>query len=162
MKKNKGILIISILMLILVGCGKKEYLVKFDSDGGTAISDKVVLKGEKLTPEIPFKKGYKFLGWSLNGKNFDLNKNITKNITLIAKWEEHKTEESNSVVVRFYHNDRGRFTTEKVIKGTAILKPEDPVKKGYIFKGWYLDEEIYDFDTVVTNRIILRAKWEKQ
>ncbi len=160
MTRVKKILIISILMLILVGCGKKEYLVKFDSDGGTAISDKVVLKGEKLTPEIPFKKGYKFLGWALNGKNFDLNKNITKNITLIAKWEEIK--ESDNVIVRFYHNSGSRFNIKRVKKGEIILEPEEPVKRGYVFKGWYLDGESFDFDTIITENVNLIAKWEKQ
>ena len=47
MTRVKKILITNTLILILVGCGKKEYLVKFDSDGGTIIPDKVVLKGEK-------------------------------------------------------------------------------------------------------------------
>ncbi len=70
MTRVKKVLIISIVILMLVGCGKKEYLVKFDSDGGTIISDKVVLKGEKLIPEIPFKKGYKLLGWSFKWEKF--------------------------------------------------------------------------------------------
>ena len=162
MTRVKKILIISILMLILVGCGKKEYLVKFDSDGGTIISDKVVLKGEKLTPGIPIKKGYKFLGWTLNGKNFDLNKNIKKNITLTAKWEEVKIKESDSVIVKFYHNSGSRFNIKRVKKGETILEPKEPVKRGYVFKGWYLDGESFDFDTIITQNINLIAKWEKE
>ena len=47
--------------------------------------------------------------------------------------------------------------------GTKLTKPDDPIKEGYTFAGWYKDDELaneWDFDTdVVTEDITLYAKW---
>ena len=42
-----------------------------------------------------------------------------------------------------------------------IKEPEEPTKEGYVFVGWYLDGELYDFDEPVTGDIELEARWEK-
>lgn len=41
-----------------------------------------------------------------------------------------------------------------------VVRPKDPILDGYTFKGWYLYDEEYDFDTLVTKDIVLVAKWE--
>lgn len=42
------------------------------------------------------------------------------------------------------------------------LKPEDPVKEGYIFKGWkLLNGTSFDFDQIIERSITLYADWEK-
>lgn len=42
-----------------------------------------------------------------------------------------------------------------------VEKPEDPVKEGDVFEGWYLgDDTEYDFDKFVTESITLYAKWQ--
>ncbi|MBO4245342.1 MAG: InlB B-repeat-containing protein [Bacilli bacterium] len=38
--------------------------------------------------------------------------------------------------------------------------PEEPVKKGYEFVGWYADDEEYDFDSEVSEDIELTAKYK--
>ena len=39
--------------------------VKFETDGGTTISNQIVEKGTKITkPENPTKEGYVFKGWN--------------------------------------------------------------------------------------------------
>lgn len=46
-----------------------------------------------------------------------------------------------------------------------VTKPEDPVREGYVFGGWYTDEactEAFDFENaVVTEDLTLYAKWTK-
>lgn len=42
-----------------------------------------------------------------------------------------------------------------------VEKPKDLVKEGYKFVGWYLDNNLYDFNTEVKENINLKAKWEK-
>ena len=37
--------------------------------------------------------------------------------------------------------------------------PDTPVKSGYTFAGWYLGESRFNIDTVITENIILTAKW---
>lgn len=46
------------------------------------------------------------------------------------------------------------FQCGKKIKNYLI-----PQKDGYIFDGWYLNDEKYDFDKIVLDNIILIAKW---
>lgn len=46
------------------------------------------------------------------------------------------------------------------VDGT-VDKIEEPKRDGYRFLGWYLDGELFDFDTKVTEDITLVAKWEK-
>lgn len=46
---------------------------------------------------------------------------------------------------------------------SAISRPNDPVRSGYTFKGWYSDPEFknpFVFDTMPTHDITLYAKWE--
>ena len=43
-----------------------------------------------------------------------------------------------------------------------VMKPDEPVLKGYIFEGWYADEtctEAFDFDTQVKEDTTLYANW---
>ena len=50
----------------------------------------------------------------------------------------------------------------KVLKGSKVAKPEDPVREGYTFAGWYADEaltEAYDFGSAVNEDTVLYAKW---
>ena len=50
----------------------------------------------------------------------------------------------------------------KVLKGSKVAKPEDPVREGYTFAGWYADEaltEAYDFGSPVNEDTTLYAKW---
>ena len=77
--------------------GTIRYTVKFDTDGGSAVSSKTVTRNSKATePADPTKDGYTFDGW-YSDKNFtavyDFNQPVTKNLTLYAKWIELKTEE---------------------------------------------------------------------
>ena len=61
-------------------------------------------------------------------------------------------------------NSNGGSVVAPVKTGLAktIKKPENPVKEGYHFVGWYLDGEKFDFDTEITENITLQAEYEKQ
>jgi uncharacterized repeat protein (TIGR02543 family) len=51
----------------------------------------------------------------------------------------------------------------EIVSGNKIQKPTDPIKSGYIFKGWYKDSDciyLWDFDIdTVTSNLTLYAKW---
>lgn len=93
MKSLKRLMMIStifLLSIVLVGCNKtKTYTVTFDSNGGTKV-EKQEIKYEKKVeePEEPTKEGYNFLGWYLDGKKYDFDKKVTKNLKLKAKWSK--------------------------------------------------------------------------
>jgi len=107
MKKFRIGILALIACLFLTGCGcanKKinEFTVKFDSNGGTIVESQTITKGEKATkPADPTKEGYTFDGWYLDSEKYDFNTEVTKDITLKAKWsvatggevEEEKPEE---------------------------------------------------------------------
>ena len=52
-----------------------------------------------------------------------------------------------------------------VIEGATIERPDNPTKAGYIFDGWYADEELteaWDFENdTVTEAATLYAKWRE-
>ena len=69
------------------------YTVTFDSNGGSEItSRRVGENGSVIKPTDPTREGYTFLGWYLNGEEFDFNTKITSDITLTARWEEITNE----------------------------------------------------------------------
>jgi hypothetical protein len=63
-----------------------------------------------------------------------------------------------------FNSDGGSAVSEITIEeDTAVDKPADPTKEGFIFVYWYLDnsEVAYDFATLVTADITLNALWEE-
>ena len=43
--------------------------------------------------------------------------------------------------VKFVTNTDLEIPDQIVIKGGKVTKPTDPIKEGYIFTGWYVDDE---------------------
>lgn len=57
----------------------------------------------------------------------------------------------------------GKETVVEVKKGEKVEMPENPVKEGYVFSGWYTTaegEERYDFDKEVKDSFNLYAKFD--
>ena len=50
-------------------------------------------------------------------------------------------------------------STQTVIDGDCATEPKDPYNAGYVFDGWQLDGEDYDFSTPVTSDITLVATY---
>jgi uncharacterized repeat protein (TIGR02543 family) len=78
--------------LILVAKFEKiniQYIVNFDSDGGSPINSITVVDGNKVTkPTDPTKDGYRFIGWYKDDVLFDFDTEIRSDVSLKAKWEE--------------------------------------------------------------------------
>ena len=109
-------------------------------------------KVEKI--ESQGKTGYTFKYWSTtqDGEEFDFNTLITEGITLYAVYE------INEYSVNFIDQGNVYGDTQKVKYNNVAVKPEtDPVKEGYTFKYWSLEENgvAYDFNTKITKDITL-------
>lgn len=154
-----SILTISVLFLI-TGCSKKEYTVKFDTDGGSTIADAVVKKNETVTkPMDPEKEGYKFLHWELDGEEYDFSTKIKKSLTLVAVYRNISDE---ALTVTFNPNNGTTSTKTLVEENDLVRKPTNPTREGYKFLYWELDGKEFDFTTEITKDIILVAKWERE
>ncbi len=72
------------------GASIPSYTVKFNTNGGSKVSNKTVTSGESISkPKDPVKDGYTFDGWYTDKdctNKFNFNSSITKKITLYAKW----------------------------------------------------------------------------
>ncbi|SET44261.1 InlB B-repeat-containing protein [[Clostridium] polysaccharolyticum] len=65
-------------------------------------------------------------------------------------------------MVTFQTNGGSGIPDQKVKYGEKAVRPEDPEKEGYLFRGWYQEktcQTVYDFETPVKGRIMLYAKW---
>lgn len=146
--------------------GKETFTVTFESNGGSAVEDQTVLEGDKVEkPEDPTKEGYTFGGWYVDEEltaEYDFDVAVTSDITLYAKWDEIPVA---IFTVTFESNGGSAVEVQTVQEGDKVERPEDPIKEGYNFGGWYVDEELtteYDFDAAVTSDITLYAKWESE
>ena len=116
--------------------------------------------GSKVTKDNPTRANYEFMGWFADQgctSAFDIaTTNITSDITLYAKWK------LNEYTVTFDLNYTGSTpTTTKVNHGDVVNKPTDPVRDGYTFIRWELNNTEYDFTTPVTSNITLKAIFEE-
>ncbi len=59
-----------------------------------------------------------------------------------------------------FDTDGGNEIDKAIVEENKLLdKPNDPIKDKYTFLGWYLDDEIFDFNNPITKNITLKAKW---
>jgi len=131
--------------------------VTFNTDGGSSVKTQVVEKGNKVTkPSNPTKSGYRFKGWKLNGNNYNFDGAVNSDITLKASWEKIET-----VTVTFDTDGGNSVATQTIEKGKNASEPKNPIKNGYIFKGWTLNGSKYNFGDAVNSNITLKASWEK-
>ena len=58
------------------------------NDGATPNATLTAVVGSPLAkPADPVRDGYKFVGWKVNGADYDFTQNVTEAFTLVAEWE---------------------------------------------------------------------------
>lgn len=65
-------------------------------------------------------------------------------------------------VVSFETNSELEINPIKVYEGYLVTLPLDPTRLGYIFEGWFVDEELtneFDPESPITEDMVLYAKW---
>lgn len=144
----------------------KEYTITFDTLGGSEIESITLPYGSKVNApeETPEKEGFNFVGWFLDEEgtqvvDFEELTMPIDGLTIYAKW----VDATIKYTVSFDLNGGvGEIDAQELSAGETAVEPEDPTKEGFVFKGWFLDEELteaYDFETPVTENITLYAKW---
>lgn len=138
--------------------------LSFDGNNGNGTMEDVIgIYGEYTLPANTFEapEGKQFKGWSLTatGEEIITTIDITGDTIVYAIWEDIPVV---SYKVTFNSNGGNDVKEQLVQEGSKIVKPSDPVKEGYAFAGWYIDDkctEEYNFDEPVSADIILYAKW---
>lgn len=51
------------------------------------------------------------------------------------------------------------ISSQVVKEGECVKKPNNPEREGYIFNGWYLNGELYDFESKVTSDLVIESSW---
>ena len=66
----------------------KEYIITFNTDGGSNIPSQTIEEGNTVQkPSNPIKEGFEFIRWELNGTEYNFNAPVTKNMTLKAVYK---------------------------------------------------------------------------
>lgn len=164
-------------LTLYAGWDEKEYVVKYDTQGGSTVSNKTVhfTDADLLPSDVPTKAGYTFTGWQADGKTVDSTTtyeslaadDTIESITLTAQWKEnHYTVKYDTGFEDIKIPDKENVTWNDV----NLIPDKDLQKEGYTFKGWEIDGrkvldtdkygDLAQEDTDGTS-VTLMAKWEK-
>ena len=118
----------------------KEYTIKFDSDGGTAVSQQKILEGSTVVkPKNPTKKGFEFVRWvvSTNNAEYDFSTKVTSNIILKAVWAPVTVPGDKKNIV-YYGNADGVTNVPSSVSFEESTKISliYPSRNNFSFTGW--------------------------
>ncbi|MCM1533381.1 MAG: leucine-rich repeat protein [Corallococcus sp.] len=145
----------------LTACGG-SYVLNFETNGGTAVESVKFRGGSKVTAPSTSKDYFTFDGWytdvSLQNEFRSFDKMPSVNLTLYAKWLPASFGKIN-----FVSNGGSAVESITGASGEYVQNtPSNPVKSGYVFSGWYANEqltELYVFGTYPVGEVTLYAKW---
>ncbi|MDE6656645.1 MAG: InlB B-repeat-containing protein [Anaeroplasmataceae bacterium] len=147
-----------------------EVVVQFNTNSDSKIPDVLANKWNTVTkPTDPTKDGYIFAGWYTDKEltsAFDFNTKLMDDTTLYAKWNI-KPVDPNKPIFTIEYNPHGgnEIPNRQINEGEKFAAPDDPIRDGYIFAGWYDDIGYitpHDFTQPVTQNYTLHAKWEEK
>lgn len=155
---------------------KIKYTVSFDVAGGSEVSPVSVVNGRTVQkPADPVREGYVFLGWYTakeNGEAFAFGSlPITADTTVYARWESAGQtvvgQAEYAVFFELGYAGAENPASVKTVGGKLLSLPEEPVRDGYRFVGWWVSmsdkaNELtcrYSEDTVFGENATLFAVW---
>lgn len=147
------------------------YKITFKSNGGKgSMSKQSMTKGVStaISTNKFSKKYYTFAGWNTKangkGKSYKNKQKIklTKNITLYAQWKLTKYK----ITYKLNGGKNAKKNPTSYTYKTSTIKLKNPTRKGYVFKGWYLDKKYKKRVTAInkgsSGNKTLYAKWKKK
>ncbi len=149
-------------IILVAKWDQDEILVTYDLGypEGEAPDEETLFKGDKVTePADPTRDRFEFVGWfeAEEEEAFDFEVSIQTDIHLIAKWNQLEA------VVTF--DAKGGTPTpeqQNLEVGKKADQPPIPINTGFEFLGWFVDNELFDFDNEVTRDIHLVAQWQEE
>ena len=112
------------------------YSAKFDSNGGSTVSNKTATFNKDLSLPTPYRTGYTFLGWYLNGNLYkdSIKYTYTNDVTFTARWQIN----SYNVVIKSDNEELGTvqaYNGKKDYNSSVSLSATP--KLGCSFVGWF-------------------------
>ena len=141
------------------------YVVTLDAnyDEGEDVVREVVAGDAMDTPEAPVRAGYAFKGWftdATGGAQYNFNAAPTRDMTLYAHWAE-----AYAITLDYNYDGAPADGTYYAEKDVASVGPQDPVREGYAFNGWYSDAactRAFSFARPITSATTIYAGWKAQ
>lgn len=135
-----------------------SYDITFETNGGSKLDSIKVNKNSILSePKAPVKDGYIFDGWCIDKEltmAYDFTANVTKNITLYAKWTE-KTSEPDKPVSPDVQKWENPFTDVNI--GDWFYKSVEYTVKYGLFNG--TGKTTFEPDGLLTRAMLVTALW---
>ena len=144
----------------------ETHTLTFDAEGGSAVTAITQNYNTSISaPTVPTRAGHTFGGWysgdNGTGTEVTFPYALTANKTVYAKWT------INTYTITFKNNYNGTdgtdYMTQSVIGIKAVTAPIQPVRTGYVFGGWYVNNTCNDAwnfkNNMVENHVTLFAKW---
>ncbi|MBQ1827275.1 MAG: InlB B-repeat-containing protein [Erysipelotrichaceae bacterium] len=108
-----------------------------------------------IRPADPQKGGYIFVGWYEKDQPFDFEKPVRADAIIDAVFRKICT------VTYVFENGEPNISVN-VLEGELIEIPQEPVREGYEFSGWYHGDQLYDFQQPVSDSMVLTAGWKEK
>lgn len=164
------LLLLILLSVFLVSCDLLESLgielpgsepelftVEFESNGGSEVISQQVHKNSTIKrPENPTKEGYYFDGWYCDGEKWSFTSNtVDCDLLLEANWLP--------LLNISFSTSKGMCPAPQKAEPNGLIKePTSPQADGYLFDGWYYNDEKWNFDRdTVKKEITLEARFVK-
>jgi uncharacterized repeat protein (TIGR02543 family) len=141
------------------------YTINYELSGGNnpeVMPDEYTVESETIILCVPTKVGYIFEGWystadytSISLTQIPMGSN--GDLTLYAKWTVKTFDLS------FETSGATAIDSKTFDYAESIVLPSNPVRIGYDFGGWYLNEELtisFNLTTMPEHDVTIYAKWE--
>lgn len=151
---------------LYAGFRAHTYSITFNANSGSGTMANEAMTydtAKNLTANSFTKEHYQFKGWatSADGDVVYSNSQSVKNLTaednatveLFAKWER------SEVCVSFV-SEGNTVATIWIAIGTKATLPENPVKEGHLFNGWYYEDGTKYEEQNISEDITLTAKFD--
>ncbi len=141
---------------ITISSGTAEYTKTVE--GGKIVEISNLLPGSYFISCTTYKSGIFYKGTA----NADVSAGETATVTLVLR--KMSSGQFYNVSFVCFGNWNTKVGPQTVEYGGTVTKPDDPTESGYVFVGWFTDEDCtkeFDFNTKVYSSLVLYAKWDR-
>ncbi|MFP4478351.1 MAG: InlB B-repeat-containing protein [Candidatus Izemoplasmatales bacterium] len=133
--------------------------IYFNPMNDSVIGELTANTGDSITLPVPVKEGYSFEGWYTSS---DYKTEFTKDFmpaggaSLYGKWG------INDYTMTYYTSGGTSIPSDVFQYQEAIVLPTQPIKEGFIFDGWFIDQDFtiaFNETTMPANDLDLYALW---